>query len=89
VLNRDRPGLQFTSLVELKYEESISSDYYKNYTVVYRGETLKQMLKQVLVETQNIWEIRSEQRNSLAEIFEGLVTQNRQFQTGAAISAQL
>jgi len=55
VLNRDRPGLQFTSLAELKYEESISSDYYKNYTVVYRGETLKQMLKQVLVETQNIW----------------------------------
>ena len=47
------------------------------------------MLKQILVETQNIWDLRSEQRNSLAEIFDGLVTQNRQYHTGAAISAQL
>ena len=47
------------------------------------------MLKQILVETQNIWDLRSEQRNSLAEIFDGLVTQNRQYHTGAAISAKL
>jgi hypothetical protein len=30
------------------YEESISSDYYRNYTAVYSAETQKQMIKQVL-----------------------------------------
>lgn len=50
ILKRDKPSLLYVSLAELRYEESISSDYYKNYSNIYRTETLKQILKQVLVE---------------------------------------
>ncbi len=57
--------------------------------MVYRGETLKQMLKQVLVETENLWDLRSEHRKTLQDIFEGLVSQSRQYHTGTTISAQL
>lgn len=50
ILKREKPSLLYVSLAELRYEESISSDYYKNYSNIYRTETLKQILKQVLVE---------------------------------------
>lgn len=49
ILRREKATLQFVSLADLHYEESISSDYYKSYSNTYRSETLKQILKQVLV----------------------------------------
>ena len=38
ILKREKAVHQFVSLTELRYEESISSDYYKNYSNVYRSE---------------------------------------------------
>lgn len=76
ILHREKAGSLYVSLFELRYEESISSDYYANYTVVYRGETLKQMLKQVLVEVENLHDYRTGDKNTLAMIFKGLACQH-------------
>lgn len=88
ILKRERPALQFVSLAELRYEESISSDYYKNYTMVYRGETHKQMLKQVLVELPSLEATRG-QKQRLREVFETIVQRNRDGVGGKGLTAQL
>jgi hypothetical protein len=89
LLYRPRAETQFVALSELRYEESISSDYYRNYTAVYRTETQKQMIKQVLVELPNLEEFRSGASQSFAEIFAGIIERNRGLKNGSSLSASL
>jgi hypothetical protein len=90
VLHRERAGALFASLFELRYEESIDSDYYRNYTVVYRGSTLRQMLKQVLVEIGSLGRLHATHHNSLTRIFEGIARQeDSKRASGFGMPAQL
>jgi len=45
--------------------------------MVYRTETHKQMLKQVLVELPNLEEFRSNNHKNFKNIFEGIITRNK------------
>lgn len=79
----------YVSLAELRYEESISSDYYKNYSNVYRTETLKQILKQVLVELESLGDYRTSTRIIFSEIFSNIVQRNMETRSKSSLSAQL
>lgn len=89
ILKREKPSLLYVSLAELRYEESISSDYYKNYSNVYRTETLKQILKQVLVELESLGDYRTSTRIIFSEIFSNIVQRNMETRSKSSLSAQL
>lgn len=89
ILRRDRAALQYVSLAELQYEESISSDYYKSYSNTYRSDTLKQILKQVLVEIKGLGDYRTTQKCNFAQIFSSIVQRSIETHSKNALSAQL
>jgi hypothetical protein len=89
ILRREKAALQFVSLAELHYEESISSDYYKSYSNTYRSETLKQILKQVLVELEGLGDYRTSQRCGFAQIFNSIVQRSSEKRSRNSLSAQL